>query len=373
MLASDQKLNDTGLAPISLAFLALREDVLALWAQEVRARVEGARDLLSPILFNTLPVFYDNIAEALTPSYPRDNATSHTNAASAHGGERARMTPFGPDQVIQEYQIFREAIAATAPGRLALGIAEWHVIDTSINTAVVEAVRAFMLGHDDLRKRVAASLSHDMRTPLSVIATGASLVQVAPDLATARRGAERIDRNVQRLAQMVDELLDVLTDHSRVDITLDLSCFDIQELVQAVAEESNEGGLGTFEATGKPVTGYWCKAAMRRALDNLASNAQKYGDGGVVRINADETHGRLVLTVHNSGNHIPKDRHNGIFEYLQRGTDSASEVGWGIGLQFVKGVAEAHGGTAAVDSSREAGTTFIVDIPVDCRPFVAPH
>jgi signal transduction histidine kinase len=369
-VGTDQKPNATGLSILSENFLAMREDVLARWEKEVRARVKGARELLSPILFDTLPLFYDNIAEALTPGFSRENATSHTNAASAHGGERARMTPFGPDQVVQEYQIFRESIAAMARGRIELGPEDWNVVDESINAAVVEAIRAFMLAQDALRKRVAASLSHDMRTPLAVIANGASYIGMAPDLAASRRAADRIGANARRLSVMVGELLDVLTDQSPADLSLQLSSFDIQEVVKAVADEFNEGGLGAIEAAGESVTGHWCKTSMRRSLDNLASNAYKYGDGGLVKIRASETHGRLVLSVHNSGNHIPEDRHEQIFEYLQRGEPTAGHDGWGIGLQFVKSVAESHGGSVSVDSSRQAGTTFLMDIPVDCRPFV---
>jgi signal transduction histidine kinase len=44
--------------------------------------------------------------------------------------------------------------------------------------------------------------------------------------------------------------------------------------------------------------------------------------------------------------------------------------GWGIGLPFVRNVAESHGGSVAVDSSPATGTTFLIDVPVDCRPFV---
>lgn len=363
------EVNVEDLSVLSENFLAMRKDVLVRWEKEVRARVKGARELLSPILFDSLPLFYDNIAEALTPGFSRENATSHTNAANAHGGKRARMTPFAPDQVVQEYQIFRESIAAMARSRIELGPEGWNVVDESINAAVVEASRAFMLAQDALRKRVAASLSHDMRTPLAVIANGASYIDMAPDLAASRRAADRIGANARRLSRMVGELLDVLIDQSPADLSLRLSSFDIQEVVRAVADEFNEGGLGAVEAAGESVTGHWCKTSMRRSLDNLASNTYKYGDGGLVKIRASETHGRLVLSVHNSGNHIPEDRHEQIFEYLQRGEPSSGQDGWGIGLQFVKSVAEAHGGSVSVDSSKEAGTTFLMDTPVDCHPF----
>jgi signal transduction histidine kinase len=209
-----------------------------------------------------------------------------------------------------------------------------------------------------------------MRTPLAVIANGASYIGMAPDLAASRRAAARIGANAHRLSGMVGELLDVLTEQSPPDLSLNLSNFDIQEVVEAVVDEFNEGGLGSIEAVGEPVTGHWCKTSMRRSLDNLASNAYKYGDGGLIQIRASETHGRLALTVHNNGAPIPEERHERIFDYLYRGEHSAGQDGWGIGLQFVKSVAEAHGGSVSVDSSRQAGTTFLMDIPLDCRPFV---
>jgi len=78
------------------------------------------------------------------------------------------------------------------------------------------------------------------------------------------------------------------------------------------------------------------------------------------------------MSVHNSGNAIDREHHGQIFEYLWRDGSTKGKRGWGIGLPFVKSVAESHGGSVAVDSSPATGTTFIIDIPVDCRPFVAP-
>ena len=60
-----------------------------------------------------------------------------------------------------------------------------------------------------------------------------------------------------------------------------------------------------------------------------------------------------------------------IFDYLRR-ENNCPAPGWGIGLPFVQSVAESHGGSIAVDSAPETGTSFIFDVPVDCRPFVPP-
>lgn len=108
-LATDQNLHPQQLSATSRAMLGLREEVLLDWEQQVREQVAGARDTPQPILVNTLPGFFDNIAEALTPNYPRADGTSHNTAMGAHGGERARMTGFRADQIIHEYQLFRDA------------------------------------------------------------------------------------------------------------------------------------------------------------------------------------------------------------------------------------------------------------------------
>lgn len=371
-LATDQNTDGHGLSPTALQFIAIRDAVMDHWEREVRARVDGARHLLRPVLTNTLPAFFDNIAEALSPDHPREQGSSGSNSASAHGGERARMTPFGPDQVVHEYQILRESIAVVARGRVALGEPEWAIIDASLNAATREAIRAFTRSHEELRHKVAAALSHDMRTPLSVVANGAQLLARTDDWSLVRKVAAKVQSNADRLEDMMAELLDALTFQGSAKIPLHLTRFDILELAQETREQylPDAGGAVAIDVSGEAVTGYWCRASLRRALENLINNAIKYGDHGTIGIVARQTRGRLMLSVHNGGNPIPEEQHDRIFDYLRRETGPLSATGWGIGLPFVKAVSESHGGSVTVDSSPALGTTFLIDIPVDCRPFV---
>lgn len=369
-LATDRNSHGYGLSATALQFMSLRDAVMDFWEHEVRNRVEGARHLLGPVLTNTLPAFFDNIAEALSPYHPRTQGASGNNSPTAHGNERARMTSFGPDQVIHEYQIFREAIAWVAKDRLHLGEPEWMIINRSIDEATREAIRAFTKINEELRRKVAAALSHDMRTPLSVIGHGAQLIARASTLNMARQAASRIEANSARLNDMMGDLLDSLTSRDHAKISLRLAHFDMLELITKVNDQYAQlPDYGTdFEIGGESVMGHWDQSAMRRAIENLVNNAIKYGDGGTITIMAQQTRGRMMLTVHNEGKHIPEDRHNRIFEFLSR-EDSLGE-GWGVGLPFVKTIAEAHGGSITVDSAPETGTTFLIDVPVDCRPYV---
>ncbi|MBB3221681.1 hypothetical protein [Pseudoduganella umbonata] len=138
-LATDQDQHGRGTSPTVSRFASLRDAVMDHWEQQVRERIEGAKDLAGPVLTNTLPAFFDNIAQALSATHPRRIGSSGTNLATAHGRERARMTPYAPDHLIHEHQILRESIAALTDGRVALGLKDWDIIDSSINAAMRES------------------------------------------------------------------------------------------------------------------------------------------------------------------------------------------------------------------------------------------
>jgi signal transduction histidine kinase len=79
----------------------------------------------------------------------------------------------------------------------------------------------------------------------------------------------------------------------------------------------------------------------------------------------------MILTVHNEGEPIPPEQTAYIFEVFRRAASAkdGKKEGWGIGLPYVRSVAESHGGSVAVDSSVDRGTTFTIDIPIDSRPY----
>ncbi len=357
------------LAEISTRMLALRDDVLAHWIARVRAEVRGARHLSTPILANTLPAFYENIALSLSPGFPRNVATENNNAAAQHGSERARMTQYGPEQVIHEYQLFRAALYAVASGGgLAFDAGQRTIIDAGIDIAQREAIAEFSAIHEVLRRKLAATLSHDMLSPLAAVVSGAELITLAGDLPAAKKTARRIIDNGQRLGRMIAQLLEALTISAGDELPIDPAAFDIRLLARSVCEEFSAQHVPILLA-GTSVIGYWDFGQLQRALENLVRNAVKYGDGETVTIHTSETLGRLQMSVHNTGNPIGADRFDHIFAYLHRENIVPAE-GYGIGLPFVKAVAESHGGSVVVDSGGETGTTFLIDIPVDCRPFV---
>lgn len=371
--ASDQKHDAAGLSAASKRMLALREQVFADWERAVRAGVEQAAELRHPVLIDTLPVFYDNIAESLTPGYSRQGGGDGTTVAAEHGGERARVSSYDHVALIDEYQLLRRCIfEALARDGVALNHAEVLVIDTSIDSGIKEAINAFTMVHSGLRERFTAALTHDLRGPLHATSMALEIILMTDDPARIRTVAAKALDNVRRMGGMVSELLDSMAFHGGQKVALELSAFDICELVRDVQLDAVSAHGVQVRMTPHSVHGWWDRKALRRAVENMVGNAVKYGAPDTpITIKADEVHERLLLTVHNEGEPIPPEEQESIFQMYRRAESArkGKKGGWGIGLPYVRAVAESHGGSIGVDSSRERGTTFVIDIPVDCRPF----
>lgn len=372
-LASDQNKDPEKLSAASRRMMELRDVVFAEWEKRVRASVKQAGVLTHPILMNTLPTFYDNIAELLTPEYPRSNAVAGTSIATEHGGERARLTNYDPKAVIAEYQTLRWTIFdILKQDGFQLTDDESRAINASLDSAIREAVTAFALVISALREQFTASLTHDLRNPLASAHMAAELIARTTDSPEIKALAERIISNHGRMDKMIQYLLDSMVLQGGGRPLLDLFIFDILEVVNEVSDQAKLTHGSRFKVIGNSVKGFWNRDAMKRALENLVGNAVKYSDPETpISIDIETMHERLLLSVHNTGNPIPPEEMEDIFQIFQRAKAAkiTGTQGWGIGLPYVRSVAESHGGSIGVDSSLERGTTFYIDVPLDARPF----
>jgi len=373
-LASDQNLDPGDLSPISQRMLELREVVFAEWEKRVRASVKEAGALSHPVLINTFPAMYDNIAEALTPGYPRSSAAVATpSVAMEHGGERARLTSYEAPAIICEYQLLRSSIIDILKQHgVPVSDDAMQTINSSIDAAIRGAVTSFTLAQSAFREQFVATLAHDLRNPLAAASAAAQLIPHLKDFEKIDRFALKITDNLSRIDQMIQDLLDTVMCHHGERLTLHPSHFDIAELAKEVSEQASVVHGPRFEVAGTSVKGWWGRDAIKRALENLISNAVKYGaPDAPVRIAFQEYHERMLLSVHNLGNPIPPDQVESMFQVFRRAKAAreGNQQGWGIGLPFVRSVAESHGGSIDVDSAEGRGTTVSIDIPLDARPF----
>ena len=370
LATSNEDNRPTETAPLASAFPAFRELVLERWRVRVAAEIPAAASLDQPVLVNMVPTLYDYIADALARESPVASANTGTNLAAVHGRERANMTDYSPHDVIHELQIFREVLfSITKSQGMILSKHDADVIGHSIEEAARESINGF--SDADRQKSVdfIASLSHDLRNPLHVASVTAQLIQLKTADDNITTMAKRIHRKIGETDAMIQTLLDAAVLKGRMKLKLHIVQFDIMSLVEEVCADLPLLGQ-SVEVSGESIEGHWCRVSMKRVLENLISNAQKYGDPAqAIRVRVGRVDDRMLLSVHNEGKPIPETEINRLFNTFQR-MENVQVKGWGLGLPFVQNVVESHGGSAIVDSAEGRGTTFTVNIPVDPRPLV---
>jgi PAS domain S-box-containing protein len=223
----------------------------------------------------------------------------------------------------------------------------------------------------DLRERFVSTLTHDLRTPLTAARLNAQLLELSlTDPAPRLRAAGQVIRNIDRIDQMIGNLLDANRIRAGEKLPLNFTHFDLVHLVKSTLDDLSvvyRDRLILLPNEG-PVVGTWSENGLRRVIENLASNAIKYGaTGQPITVSIDTPSAeKVVVSVHNQGNPIPKEDQLTLFDQFRRtsSADRGDQKGWGLGLTLVKGTVEAHGGEVSVESDWTHGTTFRVMLPL---------
>ncbi|MGE3262404.1 MAG: PAS domain-containing protein [Bacteriovoracia bacterium] len=227
----------------------------------------------------------------------------------------------------------------------------------------------------EIRERFVNALTHDLRTPLTAAKMSGQLVaRMASRPDDVVRLAARVVDNLNRADEMISDLLDSSRIRAGLPLALDIKECEARAVVVATLEELTiiHGNRFVVES-GSEVRGYWDCKGVRRILENLCSNAVKYGDAHApIYVACRREAAELVLSVKNTGAPLGTEEKMTLFNLFER-TESARSLGrkgWGIGLTVVKGIAESHGGSAEVQS--DAGSTiFTVRLPLDARNFLS--
>jgi signal transduction histidine kinase len=224
---------------------------------------------------------------------------------------------------------------------------------------------------DELRERSIASVSHELRSPLTVIKgyVEGMLAGEDGDLAAGQREtAEIVERNVNRLERLVEDLLLL----SRIDsnqLELRRSTLDVSELVAGAAADV----AGAAERNGLALElalsgGYFVdgdRERLEQVFVNLLSNAVKYGgDGPSVDVRMFRDGARAVTEVCDHGVGIPREELARIGERFFRASTADVAQGHGLGLAITRELIELHGGELQVDSEVGRGSTFRVLLPI---------
>ncbi len=236
---------------------------------------------------------------------------------------------------------------------------------------------------DELKSRFFADISHEFRTPLTLI-----LGPIEQLIAHAREGDPhadylRIRRNAHRLLRLINDLLDL----SRLEaksLKLLVDEGDLVLLVRSIVESfrplAQQNGI-TLRFTSLPsaISGFFDREKVETMLYNLLSNALKFTPpDGTVRValtSRDTEPGSaqwVSLTVSDTGRGIPADKLAHLFNRYYQVEDADRLAGTGLGLALTKGLVEIHRGTITVTSDTQRGSLFTVQLPID-RTCFAPE
>lgn len=347
--------------------LALRDAVFQEWLTTARARIAHAQKLPTPLLVDTLPVFYEHLC-AIAAGERFDY--SQSTLASEHGGERARLTYYDVETVAHEFQLFRAAVfTAWSAAGIALSPDQAVRLNSLIDEAIRESITGFVLTKATAREQFISAMAHDIRTQLTTAAMAVDHIAQARDMGTVGKLAALATRQHGRIGTMLSEMLDMTMASPPAHAVPELQALDLCALLRDVIRCSVAASR-RIAVPDSPVHGYWHRDSLRRAIDNLLANAVEYSDpGSTISVVLRSYGGRVALSVANAGPPIPPERLEAIFQLYKRAA-SKGEGGWEIGLPFVRSVAEQHAGSIAVEC-RNGHTTFILDMPLDPRPVLA--
>lgn len=223
---------------------------------------------------------------------------------------------------------------------------------------------------DRARQELFAVLSHELRNPLHAIQTNSALIKARSKDAEIRRPAEAIDRQVQRLSKLVDDLLDVVKIVQREDLA-----FQTVTLQQAVAG-AVENVRRSFDSHRREVTVTMAEAPLyvradvarlRQAIEHVLANAVKFsGQQSEIAVRVFEEAGHAAVAVRDHGVGIDPREILQIFSRFESGAARRDVAGGlGIGLHIAREVAELHRGSIQARSEGLGrGAEFQLSIPL---------
>jgi signal transduction histidine kinase/CheY-like chemotaxis protein len=238
------------------------------------------------------------------------------------------------------------------------------------NRLALEVANKQLRELDKAKSDFFANLSHDLRSPLTVILGPLSAIVNDPRGLDGQQRAylDHALRGATRLDAMINDLLEL----ARIDAgvgKLELSRIDLAELAEGLVQASrpyaaSRGVVIELDAPPYPVMSDVDADKMERVLMNLLSNACKFSSAGTVTVRVREEAG-VVVSVSDFGRGIALDDVPRLFNRFSRGKDESTRrtSGAGLGLAVVKEFVELHGGTVSVESELGKGSTFTVRLP----------
>jgi PAS domain S-box-containing protein len=223
--------------------------------------------------------------------------------------------------------------------------------------------------------------SHELKTPLTALQLQLEMLQRAAHKGGAQLTPERVikklkqaDQQVQRLADLINDLLDVARIR-KGQIEVRLAEGDLAQMVRDVASSFEEqvalAGCTMELRVDGPIEACWDRVRVEQIVTNLLSNAIKYGPGKPVEVRVEADADSAEISVRDYGIGIAPEHLERIFVRFERAVSADHYGGLGLGLYIVRQIVEALGGSIRVISEPDLGSTFTVMLPRISTPVAA--
>lgn len=262
----------------------------------------------------------------------------------------------------------QQRLLETSASLIAIALERVHFIAVAQEALV-------KMESEQLRNSLLSALSHDLRTPLTVLSGLAESLNIAgPPLPKSQADiANAIRDEALRTSVLVSNLLDMARLQSG-NVKLNRDWQPLEEVIgvalQSRAAVLADHAINIALPADLPML-YFDSILMERVFCNLLENAAKYTPtGSVIAISAQCVGKHAEISVEDNGPGLPPGREEALFAKFARGRSESTISGVGLGLSIVRAIVEAHDGTIRAEKSALGGARFVITIPCGKAPEV---
>jgi signal transduction histidine kinase len=344
-----------------------REPVLVAYARDVEAlRRDILETSLGALESPTIVAVLDQDGRPVYARTPLDRAEPVLAVPLREGLPNWRVAVYAPPGASPRAVVRRQVMLFTgAFGVLVAVIVAGVVLTWRLTRRETEMAQ--------LKADFVANVSHDLKTPLSVIRMFGETLEMGrvPDEARRQEYYRIITHESERLSHLIDNVLDfsrIEGGRRRYDLAPTAVEPLIRETLDAFAYPLEQQGFKVEVAVASELPDVPMDAeAIGQALANLIDNAIKYSDADrVIAVDARRDGDGIALSVADRGVGIAPSEHARIFEKFYRvgRSETQGRRGSGVGLALVRHVAEAHHGRVSVESTPGQGSRFTLWLPL---------
>ena len=368
-------------------------EILTMWKSQIEIEIRSARGQTQIVLEDHMPEVLGQIANAMRTGEWSANELEKS-LSKKHGRQRAGLSNYTLEEVLEEYRIARVIIIRELTNRVNLSAESQSLIHQILDRAVLQSGSAFAKlkakETQDARVRAAqaqvraeiasqaktdflANMSHEIRTPLGAILGFTELMREANLAPSDRiRFAEIVNRNGRQLSALINDILDI----SKIEagqMTIELMPVSLPSLIAQVTtllrEAAEKKGIRLNVDPWENIPESVCSdpTKLMQILTNIVGNAIKFTSSGEVRVSlraypqiSSDTYG---FEVTDTGEGISDQERTQLFQSFVQADSSTSRRhgGSGLGLFLSRKIARALGGDLILSpSSMVKGSRFIV-------------